>query len=72
MAAALIWLGLGFAPAADAFTRHLLTDATVGATIYGTVVILAWIAAGRPDGPERDVLTVLHSIGRKLGVLRPT
>jgi O-antigen/teichoic acid export membrane protein len=72
MAAALIWLGLGFAPAADAFTRHLLTDSTVGAAIYGTVVILAWIAAGRPDGPERDVLTVLHSIGRKLGVLRPT
>ena len=69
MAAALFWLGLGFAPVADAFARHLLTDATIGAAIYGAVVILTWTAAGCPDGPERDVLTLLHSIGRKLGAM---
>jgi hypothetical protein len=70
MASALIWLGLGFASVADAFLWHLLTDALAGAAIYTAVVILAWIAVGRPDGPERDLLTVAKSIGRKVGAMR--
>jgi O-antigen/teichoic acid export membrane protein len=71
MAAALIWLGLGFVPVADDFLRHLLTDAAVGGAIYASVVLLAWIAAGRPDGPESDLLLLVRSVGRKVATLRP-
>jgi O-antigen/teichoic acid export membrane protein len=70
MAAGLIWLGLGFAPAAAAFLRHLLTSAAAGAAIYATVVTLAWVASGRPDGPERDLLTLVGSVARRLAALR--
>jgi lipopolysaccharide exporter len=70
MAATLLWLGLGFAPAPDAFLRHLLTSAVVGAAVYVAAVTLAWTAAGRPDGPERDMLALLGSIARRLGALR--
>jgi O-antigen/teichoic acid export membrane protein len=70
MAVALIWLGLGFAPAEDAFLRHLLTSAVAGAAIYATVVALAWTAAGRPDGPERDLITLGAAIARRLATVR--
>ena len=71
MATALIWLGLGFVPVADAYLGHLLADAGAGVAIYAATVTLAWIAAGRPDGPERDLLTLGRSIGRRIGAMRP-
>jgi PST family polysaccharide transporter len=38
---------------------RLLFDSLAGALVYGTVVLLGWMAAGSPDGPERFVLSKL-------------
>ena len=39
----------------------LLIDVSVGAVIYTSVLLVAWLVAGRPDGPEADAL---HAIRR--------
>jgi len=66
MAGVLVWLGLGLAAATTAPWRDLLLTAGVGALIYATVTGLAWVAVGRPDGPERDLLSVLGGVWRRL------
>jgi hypothetical protein len=70
MAGGLIWLGLGLVPTADAPWRHLLVAAAVGAAIYGAVTGLAWVAAGRPEGPERDLIAVAGSVLRRFRAWR--
>ncbi len=66
MAGCLVWLGLGFTPVADGFAMHLLLDAGVGSAIYAMVLAAAWHAAGRPEGPERDLLQVFGRISGHL------
>ena len=51
MAAVLAGLGL---------SSNLAAAAALGATIYATVVLAAWITAGRPKGAEADLLTLIR------------
>jgi lipopolysaccharide exporter len=71
MAGALVWLGLGLAASADAPWHALLGTTGVGAAVYAAVTGLAWVAAGRPDGPERDLLSVVGGVLRRLRAWRP-
>ena len=66
MAAVLVGSGLGMAPAVAAPWRSLLLAAGVGAVVYVAVTGLAWAAAGRPDGPERDLLTLAGRAAARL------
>jgi hypothetical protein len=63
---ALVWLGLGLGPAPTAPWRQMPATAAAGAAIYVLVTGLAWLAAGRPDGPERDLLALAGGIARRL------
>jgi O-antigen/teichoic acid export membrane protein len=69
MGAALVWLGLGLAPATEQPWRQMLSAAGTGAAIYVATVALAWLAAGRPEGPERDLSALAGGVGRKLRAL---
>jgi O-antigen/teichoic acid export membrane protein len=66
MAVVLIWLGLGFNPVADAFVAHMSMTAAAGVLVYSAAIALTWLASGSPEGPERDLLTLLNSVGRRL------
>ncbi len=66
MGAALVWLGLGLVPVTDGPWRQMFCAAGVGAAIYVATVALAWLAAGRPEGPERDLATLAVGVARKL------
>jgi lipopolysaccharide exporter len=70
MAAVLVRLGLGLAPAPAAPWHHLLATIAAGALVYTAALGLAWLAAGRPDGAERDLLTLAGSVLRRLRALR--
>jgi O-antigen/teichoic acid export membrane protein len=71
MAGGLVWSGLGLVPATEAPWRHLLVASAAGAAIYVAVTGLAWLAAGRPEGPERDLVAVAGSVLRRLRGWRP-
>jgi len=71
MGAALVWLGLGLVPVTDGPWRQMFSAAGVGAAIYVATVALAWLAAGRPEGPERDLATLAVGVARKLRGLLP-
>lgn len=71
MGGALAWLGLGLAAAPDTPWRHMLATAAAGAAIYVAVVGLAWAAAGRPAGPERDLLALAGGVARRVRGWRP-
>ena len=64
MSAALAATGLGWASASGdsvpALLRALMEAVAVGAFVYGAVVTGGWLAAGRPEGAEADVLTLLR------------
>jgi len=67
MVAVLVVTGLGWAPAHDeALVLPLVLAVSIGATAYCGTVLIAWLAAGRPDGAEADVLAVLRHLARKL------
>ena len=38
----------------------LLIEVSAGAVIYTAVLLVAWLAAGRPEGPESDALHALR------------
>jgi lipopolysaccharide exporter len=65
MAVSLIWLGLGFTPVTEQFAANLTLDAVTGAAIYAMVLGTVWLAVGRPDGPERDLINVLSRVARR-------
>jgi hypothetical protein len=66
MAGCLKWLVLGFTPVGEDPAMQLAMDALVGAAIFIAVLSAAWWIAGRPPGAERDLLTVLGRLGRRL------
>lgn len=66
MGGVLVWLGLGLAPAPVAPVREMLGATAVGAAIYVLATGLTWLAAGRPDGPERDLLALAGGIVHRL------
>jgi O-antigen/teichoic acid export membrane protein len=66
MGGALVWLGLGLVPVTESPWRQMLGAAGIGTAIYIATVTFAWLAAGRPEGPERDLIAVAAGLGRKL------
>lgn len=70
MGGALAWLGLGLVPVRQAPWSHMLGTAGVGALVYVAVIGLAWVAAGRPEGPERDLLALAGGAARRVRALR--
>ena len=53
---------LGFGGHALALAR----DVTVGISVFVTTVVLLWFVAGRPEGPERNVLAFARQRLRRL------
>jgi len=50
----------------------LAVEATTGALAYASVLLLAWLVVGRPDGTESDALALLaRVVGRAPSPLRP-
>lgn len=69
MAGGMAWLGLGFVPAADRFALHLAGQVTTGVALYAVSMGALWLLAGRPAGPERDLLDVIGGVtGRIAGI----
>jgi O-antigen/teichoic acid export membrane protein len=58
MAAILIATGLGWTN--DPNPIHLIGAAAAGSLIYAVALLASWIAAGRPTGPETDILALLR------------
>jgi hypothetical protein len=42
--------------------RALTAEVATGVIIYTTMLLIAWLVAGRPDGPETDALTFMQRI----------
>jgi hypothetical protein len=40
----------------------LMIEVAVGAIVYTAVLFVAWLGAGRPDGPEADAVQALRRI----------
>jgi hypothetical protein len=40
----------------------LTAEVATGVIIYTTVLLIAWLVAGRPDGPETDALTFMQRV----------
>lgn len=68
MAAALLWLRLDAAPAADPFVAFLAAGKAVllGAILHGTTLLALWLLAGRPEGFETIALRIAGSLLRRL------
>ncbi len=65
MAGILLYLGMAWTPsAAGSGVAGLAMDAAIrsaiGAGCYAVVLLGCWVAAGRPDGAERHVLTMIR------------
>jgi O-antigen/teichoic acid export membrane protein len=58
MAAVLAGTGLGWSDSSG--VPALIEAVTSGATIYTAVLLASWLFAGRPDGPETDILALLR------------
>ncbi len=74
MALVLAWSGFGW-HATMAVTKlelgvELLTAVATGAAVYATTLVVLWLAAGRPDGAEADVLTLLQRFTARLSAAR--
>ncbi|MBP0496109.1 oligosaccharide flippase family protein [Pararoseomonas indoligenes] len=73
MAAALVWGGLGWAPApatTGAALSLLLTGVALGVVVFVAVLALLWLAAGRPAGAEADMAALLRRITGRFAGLR--
>ena len=74
MVACLTLLGMAWTPGGEgsAFlqARDLLTRCAAGALVYGAVLTLLWFAAGRPEGAERQFLTMARGfLARRKAVI---
>jgi O-antigen/teichoic acid export membrane protein len=65
MTIVLVVLGLGWStpPPGESAARMFLSGVAVGAAVYGCTLVAAWLAAGRPDGPEEDLLRLVRRVG---------
>ncbi|HEY0420862.1 MAG TPA: oligosaccharide flippase family protein [Acetobacteraceae bacterium] len=76
MALVLVQSGLGWVtfqggPAVQFW--HLATGTLVGIVVYAVVLITAWLASGRPEGGEAELLALLRrGLTRATGALRTT
>ncbi len=69
MAAAMVWLGLGWASktaGAYVILRNLLVVVPCSAVFYAALLIGLWLLAGRPAGAERDALKVGQAALRRI------
>ena len=66
MAAVLLELGFGWRDSDGPPALILLQSVSVGAVVYGTVLLAAWVAAGRPAGAETDFLELLRLLVERL------
>lgn len=69
MAIVLVWEGVGWAPIppdSSAMVYDLLLGFASGAATFTVVLLLAWLASGRPRGAETLVLDMLGGIGRSV------
>ncbi|MGH7226838.1 MAG: polysaccharide biosynthesis C-terminal domain-containing protein, partial [Gemmataceae bacterium] len=69
MALVLVELGLGwtdFPEAGSALVVPLIGTVALGATIYVIVVAATWLASGKPDGGEADLVTLARRIAGRL------
>jgi lipopolysaccharide exporter len=62
MAAVLAGTGLGWSD--DPGVIPMLEAIATGVATYTIVLLLSWLAAGRPEGAEADVLTLLGRVAR--------
>ncbi|HME26557.1 MAG TPA: oligosaccharide flippase family protein [Acetobacteraceae bacterium] len=65
MSAFLALSGLGWAggaPSVSASLRQLFVTSGTGAGVYTGVLLSLWLASGRPNGPETDVLEVIRRV----------
>lgn len=69
MSAFLALSGLGWvsdAPSLSASLRQLFVTSGSGAAVYTAVLLSLWLASGRPNGPETDVLELIRRVGTRL------
>lgn len=65
MASGLAWAGDVMLPITDCLLRGAALG-VIGAGVYAGVLFFLWYAVGRPDGPERQILTVGQPIVTRL------
>jgi lipopolysaccharide exporter len=69
MTAFLALSGLGWArdvSGVSASLRQLFTTSGAGAIVYIGVLLALWLASGKPNGPETDVLELIRRVGSSL------
>ena len=68
MAAVMVEAGLGWtgsaAPPAILGAR-LAESVSVGSAVYVASILALWLMSGRPDGPERDVLSMIRRVWQR-------
>lgn len=66
---------LGFQPVTDNILQRFAASVAFGAAVYLAVLGLLWFLGGRPDGPERDLLSLAERLfgrsGRRLLTFLP-
>jgi len=65
MTGVLVVAGMGWAPVmggAGVVAARLIVTCGVGAAIYGSVLLILWMIAGRPKGAEADILQMVRRI----------
>ncbi len=67
MAGAMWWFGLGFVAVPERLAVHLVQQVAAGAALYAAAMAALWLLAGRPDGPEQDLLGTLAGMARRIG-----
>ena len=69
MAATLVEAGLGWTEVTGGpaeLALKLVTAITLGAMVYVGVLLLSWLASGRPEGAEADAVAMLRRLLRRL------
>ncbi|MGH7211255.1 MAG: oligosaccharide flippase family protein, partial [Acetobacteraceae bacterium] len=74
MGGSLSLLGLGWTTASGnpwALAERLLVTASLGAVIYTAVILICWVAVGRPPGAESDLLNLFGRVLHRFPVRLP-
>ena len=68
MAGALVWSGLGWAAVTGGTAElavKLAAGVALGGVVYITVLVLTWLASGRPAGAEADGVAIAGRLARR-------